>query len=195
MEHYKKYISNSHFPNLTKTALLIIDAQAGFLREMFAIAEPLNALADAYRHKGTPIIWLQHIQNRNQTNGKSRDISNHPSLTKGRDEIEFSHLIDAYEGETIFIKPTYDAFYKTDLHQYLIQMDIKELVITGPMTNCSCDSTARTAYTLGYKIHVVSDATVAYDDYIQDATLSTLAKSFAYIFLMIRRPPRSTHPH
>ncbi len=181
MKEYKSDYYENQFPNLKKTALLIIDAQERFRHELFGIKDNINYLADSYRKKGNPIIWLQHIQGRASVKNTMYRGSPHLSMTKGDDCTNFCSIINCEEGEPIIIKSEYDAFYKTELDPSLKQQGILELVLVGPMINLSCDFTARTAVILGYKVHIVSDATTARNEHLQHAALTTLANSFAYV--------------
>ena len=53
------------------------------------------------------------------------------------------------------------------------------IVITGTLTNCCCESTAREANMAGYKVIVVSDATAAVTDAEHNAALLNLRLNFA----------------
>ena len=56
---------------------------------------------------------------------------------------------------------------------------IEMVVITGTLTNCCCESTAREANLAGYKVIVVSDATAALTDPEHNAALMNLRLFFA----------------
>lgn len=55
-------------------------------------------------------------------------------------------------------KNTYDAFLNTDLTALLEEQSIDRVVVCGVMTDCCCDTTARSAFNRGYETWLVSDA-------------------------------------
>ncbi|MFX8988223.1 cysteine hydrolase, partial [Acinetobacter baumannii] len=66
-----------------------------------------------------------------------------------------------------------------DLHQILRDRQIDTLIVTGTLTNCCCESTARDAMQLNYKVIFVSDANAALSDAEHNATLNNMAALFA----------------
>jgi ureidoacrylate peracid hydrolase len=56
---------------------------------------------------------------------------------------------------------------------------IDTLIISGTVTNCCCESTARDAMQLNYKVIFLSDATAALSDADQNATLNNMVSIFA----------------
>jgi len=55
-------------------------------------------------------------------------------------------------------KNTYDAFINTDLGKMLSEKNIERVVVCGVMTDCCCDTTARSAFNRGYETWLVEDA-------------------------------------
>jgi len=55
-------------------------------------------------------------------------------------------------------KNTYDAFINTQLHQFLKVHGIQRVVVCGVMTDCCCDTTARSAFNRGFETWLVDDA-------------------------------------
>jgi len=66
-----------------------------------------------------------------------------------------------------------------DLHGILQSRDIDTLVVTGTLTNCCCESTARDAMQLNYKVIFVSDANATLTDAEHNATLNNMCALFA----------------
>ncbi len=60
------------------------------------------------------------------------------------------------------------------LHVALRTLQIDTLIITGAPTNICCESTARDALSLGYKVIFVCDATAALDDSEHNAALGNM---------------------
>jgi nicotinamidase-related amidase len=84
-------------------------------------------------------------------------------------------------GEKVVSKSRYSAFYNTDLETVLRSLDIRDLVISGVMTNLCCESTARDAFYRDYRVHFLLDATGAANEEFHISTLTNLAYGFAYI--------------
>ncbi|KAI1074515.1 Isochorismatase-like protein [Whalleya microplaca] len=61
-------------------------------------------------------------------------------------------------GSTVVAKNTYDAFINTNLGQVLEKKAIDRVVVCGVMTDCCCDTTARSAFNRGYETWLVGDA-------------------------------------
>lgn len=58
----------------------------------------------------------------------------------------------------VVAKNTYDAFLNTDLSNILERKSIERVVVCGVMTDCCCDTTARSAFNRGYETWLVQDA-------------------------------------
>jgi ureidoacrylate peracid hydrolase len=67
------------------------------------------------------------------------------------------------------------------LHEMLQERGIDTLVITGTATNVCCESTARDAMQMNYKIIFVSDGNAAMTDAEHNATLNNMVALFADI--------------
>jgi ureidoacrylate peracid hydrolase len=78
-------------------------------------------------------------------------------------------------------KTRFGAFVQgaSELHAILQARGIDTLIITGTATNVCCESTARDAMMLNYKVLFVSDANAARTDEDHNATLNALAVGFA----------------
>ena len=64
------------------------------------------------------------------------------------------------------------------LHELLQSHGIDTLIVTGTLTNCCCESTARDAMQMNYKVIFVSDATATFTDAAHNATLENMAMLF-----------------
>jgi len=80
-------------------------------------------------------------------------------------------------------KHRFSAFLpnSSDLDALLRERGIDTLIITGTVTNVCCESTARDANMLGYKMVFASDATAAFTDEEHNATLLSMATVFAEV--------------
>ena len=66
----------------------------------------------------------------------------------------------------------------TDLHDQLTARGIDTVLIAGTVANVCCESTARDAKTLGYRVVMAADANAAATDDMLNATLRTVYRSF-----------------
>jgi ureidoacrylate peracid hydrolase len=89
--------------------------------------------------------------------------------------------LDARPDELRVNKGRFAAFIPgtCDLHGILKSRDIDTLVVTGTLTNCCCESTARDAMQLNYKVIFVSDANATLTDAEHNATLNNMCALFA----------------
>ena len=78
-------------------------------------------------------------------------------------------------------KSRFGAFVpgSSQLHSILQARNIDTLIITGTATNVCCESTARDAMMMNYKVIFVSDGTATYNDEEHNATLGIMLAMFA----------------
>ena len=66
----------------------------------------------------------------------------------------------------------------SDLHTILQARGIDTLIITGTATQVGCESTARDAMKMNYKVFFITDGNATFTDAEHDATLSAMAHRF-----------------
>lgn len=138
--------------------LLVIDAQEGFRNQDYwgESANPncLNNIEDLVKHwrsKSLPIVFVKH----NSSNPNS-------PLNQSGPGNRLEGFADGVR-ELVIQKSVNSAFYGTpDLHLWLSRRNFRNLVICGITTNYCCETTARMAGNLGYKVDFVLDATTAF---------------------------------
>lgn len=140
-----------------KKALLVIDVQNGMFQEGNVVykgerlLQNLKELIIQARSTKTPILYIQH-------NGPS----GHP-LEYGTKGWDFHPEITPNKQEVIIQKTTPDSFYNTSLEDELKKQKIKHLVIAGIQTEACVDTTCRRAFSMEYKVTLVSDAHSTWD--------------------------------
>lgn len=137
------------------TALLVIDVQESFrVRESWGevsapdIAERVGRLVDHARVRGQVVVWVLHTE---PGSGSTFDPAG-----------EHVRLIDGLvpvDGELVLHKTSHNAFTTTNLAQHLTSWGVTEVVVTGIRTEQCCETTARLASDLGYRVRFVLDAT------------------------------------
>jgi ureidoacrylate peracid hydrolase len=180
-----------------KTALLVIDMQNYFVKPGHQSEVPLareivpniNRLAAELRGRGGHVVWI-----RNGTNGTRESWSNyHGYLQKperaerrlkamdiGEDGYEYWSGNDIRPEDAQITKKRYSAFIQgsSDIERQLRDRDIDTLLITGTATNVCCESTARDAMMLNFKVIMVSDGLATHTDEEHNATLSNFYGQF-----------------
>lgn len=139
------------------TALLIIDVQVGIVDGFNAyrageVLAHINQLRSNAREGDIPIIYIQHDGEKG-----------HP-LEPGSEGWKIHPQINPLEGDLVIRKRASDSFFETTLQRELDARDIKDLIITGCMTEYCVDTTARRAVSLGYDVTLVSDAHTTIDN-------------------------------
>ena len=141
-------------------ALLIVDIQNDYfpggrmeLLHPEAAASNARKIAEAFRTKGLPVIYMQHI-----------------SLQEGAefflpdtDGIHIHPSVSPQEGDTVFIKHYPNSFRETELRKYLQDNGIDHLTITGMMTHICIDTTTRAAVDSGLTVELIGDACATRD--------------------------------
>ncbi|MDP1883816.1 MAG: isochorismatase family cysteine hydrolase [Candidatus Moranbacteria bacterium] len=177
--------------NYKNTALLIIDMQNDFIEKDAIIEVPgirKNLLKyarfiDECRNKGISIIYTKHIFSPRNNPIEARLF---PELSKNglRKNTHGSDIVtELYpKGNDVIIeKNRYDAFYGTNLDNVLKDKKIKNIIISGTMTNICCDSTMRSAMYRDYNILFLSDLNYAFDKKVHDSTLKTVETNFGLV--------------
>jgi len=72
---------------------------------------------------------------------------------------EFIPKMQPQEGDTVIGKTGLCSFYKTTLQEELQKRNIKNIALTGMMTDCCVGSTMRAAYERGYNVFTIGDCT------------------------------------
>jgi bifunctional isochorismate lyase/aryl carrier protein len=189
LKHIKKFTGREKKEyNFKETALLVLDMQNFFLDEKShafvpsaeAIIDNIKYISRFFHDNDGLVLYSRHF------NDYSYDSMMHKwwrdSINKDLPDFD---IIDSLmpTKHMIINKTEYDAFFKTRLNFYLKRYNIKNLIITGVLTNLCVDTTARSAFMKGYEVTVLADATATYNLEFQKASLLTLSHGIAYIDL------------
>ncbi len=188
------------FPALEpgRTALVNIDLQNAFLAEdqiygnahARDIVPRVNALSRAMRAAGAPVIWTRQTYTAEAPWAPAdwQYDPARPGVAAGMAALEAGapgHALyprmDVAPSDIVIDKHRYGAFScpAGALPDTLERLEVAMIVITGALTNCCCESTAREANMAGYKVIVVADATAAVTDAEHNASLLNLRLNFA----------------
>ena len=181
LNEINQYNIRRAWPKPDRCALLVIDMQQYFLSMAAPILGNVMSVIKACKSKGVKIIFSRHGH---------RDISKDGGMLKKwwGDLIDYGSkdwkLIDSLkptDTDVIVDKNRYSVFQGTGLEERLKSGEIEELIITGVMTNCCCETTARDAFVKDFRVFFVSDATATVNDELHIASLKNLAYGFAHI--------------
>jgi nicotinamidase-related amidase len=136
-------------------ALLVIDVQNEYFTGALPVTHPVGHLAnvlavmDAARAAGVPTVVVRHAQ----------PDPNAPVFRKGSTEWELHDAVAARPRDLLLDKQLPGCFTHTELDEWLKARGTDTVTVAGYMTQVCCDTTARQAMHLGYKVEFLSDAT------------------------------------
>ncbi|OZM56162.1 cysteine hydrolase [Lottiidibacillus patelloidae] len=168
-------------------ALLLIDVQKAFQDSKWGNRNNLNAeenmlqLLKAWRQSNMPIIHIQHAS-----------TDEHSPLHPSKPGYELKDGFEPHRGESHFTKNVNSAFIGTDLEKRLKKLGCTDIVVIGLTTQHCVSTTTRMGANLGFHMHVVSDATAAFEltsfdgkqysaEEVHHAALTNLHNEFATI--------------
>ena len=184
--------------DLRRTAHVIVDLQNGFMEPGAPVEVPVareivpnvNRISAAVRaHGGRNIFlrmtvdaescaswsnWFKHLHS------PASAASMRESFARGAHHWQLWPALERTGSDLTVDKTRFGAFVPgaSALHSILQGHGIDTLIITGTLTNCCCESTARDAMQMNYKIIFVSDANAALSDAAHNATLENMAFLF-----------------
>jgi ureidoacrylate peracid hydrolase len=175
------------------TALIVIDLQNVFMLPGMPLEVPsareivpnVNRLAGAVRKAGGKVVWVK-MTLEGQTEEWSAFFDSDPrrealiELSSGSRGFELHADLDVRKEDTVLVKKRFSAFIQgsSDIDRVLRPASIDTVIITGTMTNVCCESSARDAMMLNYKVVFVADATAALSDAEHNATLTSMIRVF-----------------
>ncbi|HZQ07791.1 MAG TPA: isochorismatase family cysteine hydrolase [Anaerolineae bacterium] len=182
----------------SKMALVIVDMQNVFCQPGGALeiaasrdtADNINRLADVCRAANIPVIWIRSYH---PAGGADWKMFFDYFISPERGKMAAEQLQEDNPGSAIYSemrvapsdyivsKNRYSCFVpgSSSLERLLRSLKRDTIIICGTRSNVCCESTTRDAMMLDFKVLFVSDGTSAMSDYEHQATLDTLAQSFA----------------
>lgn len=165
-----------------RTALVVIDMVAFFVAEnpyCLGIVGNIARLAASMRTAGGLVCWV--------VPGPAR----HPDAARAFFGAEVAALWDSSAGpvwpalgpradEPVLPKTGFSAFFpgNSALPPLLAARGIDSVLICGTVTNICCESAARDAQALGYRVVLLADACAARRDADHNAALHNVYRSF-----------------
>jgi nicotinamidase-related amidase len=142
----------------TTSALVVIDLQKGIvgLPTVHPAGEIVGRAAQlvrAFREQGLPVV-LVNVSGR----APGRTDAGIPKFSFPADWTELVPELEQDPGDHIVTKQRWGAFLGTSLDDYLRHRGVTQVVLAGVATSVGVESTARSAYDLGYNVTLVVDA-------------------------------------
>lgn len=181
-----------------KTALLVVDMQAGFVAPG-AVAEipvareivpNINRLANALRLAGGTIVWIVSTYGP----GAERDWTTffnfimtgeasdrfRLAFQEGKPEHTLWRELDRQPDDLLVSKNRLTPFAdpNQELERLLRSRGVDTALIVGTVTNVCCECTARDAAMRNFKTIMISDANASRNDVEHNATLSIFLQAF-----------------
>ncbi len=176
-----------------ESALVVIDMQDFYVRDVpaaVAIIPGINRLARAFRERGGRVAWVKMVAGEG---GRSlwplyhdhfftpENARRHrDNLTKGSPGQALHADLDARPGDIYADKQRFSAFIPghSDLPPQLEAHGIRNVAIAGMLTNFCCETSARDAMMLDYRVSMVSDANAARFEDDHNVGFQTVYQSF-----------------
>jgi nicotinamidase-related amidase len=139
-------------------ALFVIDLQKGIVAAPTVhpageIVARTTLLARAFRGRGWPVVLVNVAGAApGRTDAGPRKFPSQPDWTELAPELE------PQPSDHRVTKRRWGAFFGTSLDEYLRGRGVTQIFLTGVATSVGVESTARSAYDLGYNVVLVIDA-------------------------------------
>jgi len=141
-------------------ALVVIDLQKGIVGMPVPTAHPVSEivaraakLAHAFRERGLPVVWVN-------VNGRAPGRVEAARPDPGGLPMDWAELapeLGVEASDHRVTKQRFGAFLGTGLDEYLRGRRVTQIVLAGISTSLGVESTARSAYDLGYHVVFATD--------------------------------------
>ena len=182
--------------NPTRTAILVIDMEQGFLSPSSphcipAAAATVPALCralDTARAKGIAVFFVKRLY---RADGSDVELTRWEgwraggrSMTpgsQGERSAQAPEGLRPQPGDYTIGKPRWSAFFQTELDLILRRLAVRTVILTGTTTPNCIRATAYDAIALDYNTVVLSDCTSSRSEDVQRANLEDMACVGAHI--------------
>jgi len=139
-------------------ALIVVDLQKGIVsvptvHPTGEIIQRSATLARAFRERKLPVVLVNVIGA-----APGRVDTPRPNFAPPPGWADLAPELDTQPSDYLVSKQRWGTFIGTDLDAYLRSRNVTQVFITGISTSAGVESTARSAYDLGYHVVVVTDA-------------------------------------
>lgn len=182
--------------NKTKSALIVIDMENGFIHEKSphcivnakATLPMCEQAVKTARQKEIPIIFVKRIY---RQDGSDVEITRYktwkeggctmgPSST-GFSSAEAPNELKPQKGDYTLIKPRWSAFFGTELDLLLRRLKIETVILMGTTTPNCIRTTCYDANALDYNVVILEDCCSSQTEEIQTANIADMKRIGAVI--------------
>lgn len=181
LKELKPYRERKAAVDPERAALLAIDLQNYFKQITQPVLGNILRVIRSCRKTNIPIIFTQHGHTDPSSDGGALGKWWGELILAGTEDWKFLPEVVIKEEDIILPKKRYSAFFETDLHQRFQSRGIKDVIISGVMTNLCCETTARDAFMRDYRVFILIDGTATRKSELHLATLKNLGFGFAYL--------------
>jgi len=140
-----------------KTALVVIDLQNAIVNRPLAhpsagVVRNARKLADAFRRHNLPVVLVNVAATPPGRAEQSKPTTFPP------DAVRLVPELGDHPNDMHVTKKSWDAFANTGLEDLLRSRDVSQAVLAGIATSIGVESTARTAFALGFNVTLAVDA-------------------------------------
>lgn len=182
--------------NITRSALIIIDMENGFINEesvhcIINAKKTIPACARAValaREKGIPVFF---VKRQYRTDGSDVELTRYDSwIAGGRSMVpgstgvnsdEFPAELSPQEGDYVIVKPRWSAFFQTPLDLILRRLQVRTVILAGTTTPNCIRTTCYDANALDYNVVILSDCCSSQTEEIQRVNLEDMERMGAHI--------------
>jgi len=181
-----------------RTAHIVVDLQNGFMApgavaeigEAREVVPVVNRISEAVRAAGGLVVYIQNTFDEEAIRtwsvffdhfcSPARRARMIEAFTPGNEGHALWPGLEVLPEDLQVRKRRFGAFAPgaSDLHAILQQRGVDTLIITGTASQVCCESTARDAMMLNYKVFFVADGNATFTDQEHNATLSAMAYTF-----------------
>ncbi len=181
LKELKPYRERKAVVDPERAAILAIDLQNYFKKIAQPVLGNILKVIQSCRKTNVPIIFTQHGHTDPSSDGGALEKWWGELIMAGTEDWKFLPEVVIKEEDIILPKKRYSAFFETDLDERLRSRGIKDLIISGVMTNLCCETTARDAFMRDYRVFILIDGTATRRSELHFATLKNLGFGFAYL--------------
>lgn len=183
-----------------RAALVVIDMQNTFCAEGAPAEVPasrgivpnVNRLASALRAMKVPVIWVLHANTQHEGRSDWDLFYNHVVSGQVRERTLISNApenqavypaLKVEPSDITIIKNRYSALIpgSSSLERVLRGMGLDTVLIAGTKTNICCESTARDAMMMDFKVTLLSDCCAALSDEEHRGALENIVQQFGNV--------------
>lgn len=183
-----------------RTALVVIDMQNTFCAQGSPAEVPssrgivpnINALTAQLRQDGVPVIWVLHANTQHKGRSDWEMFYNHVvsgevrarTLQSNSPENQAVYTeLTTHPDDITLIKNRYSALTagSSSLERVLRSMGVEHVLIAGTKSNVCCESTARDAMMMDFKVTMLSDCCGALSDEEHRSAMENIIQQFGNV--------------